>query len=138
MAHFAKIDENNIVRRVVVVNNDTADSEADGQAFLRTLYNEPDAIWKKTSYNTVGNEHSLGGTPYRKNFAAIGYTYDSDLDAFIVPKPNGNPSWVLNTETGCYEPPIAMPAQQENGDGWAWDEGTISWISVEKGSILPD
>ena len=90
MAHFAKIDENNIVRRVVVVNNETADNDADGQAFLRTLYNEPDAIWKKTSYNTVGNEHMLGGTHYRKNFADIGYTYDPDLDAFIVPKPYEN------------------------------------------------
>ena len=83
MAHFAKIDENNIVRRVVVVNNETADNDADGQAFLRTLYNEPDAIWKKTSYNTLENVHLLGGTPYRINFAAIGDTYDSSLDGFI-------------------------------------------------------
>ena len=132
MAHFAKIDENNIVRRVVVVNNETADNDADGQAFLRTLYNEPDAIWKKTSYNTLENVHLLGGTPYRINFAAIGDTYDSSLDGFIKSKPNDKPSWVLNTTTGTYEPPTPMPEQQENGDGWLWDESTISWVSDPK------
>lgn len=132
MAHFAKIDENNIVRRVVVVSNETADNDADGQAFLRTLFNEPDAVWKKTSYNTLANEHALGGTPYRKNFASIGYTYDPDLDAFISPRPHGNPSWVLDTERGEYVPPTPMPPQQENGDGWRWDEDTISWVSDPK------
>ena len=132
MAHFAKIDENNIVRRVVVVNNETADNDADGQAFLRTLYNEPDAIWKKTSYNTLENVHLLGGTPYRINFAAIGDTYDSSLDGFIKSKPNDKPSWVLNTTTGTYEPPTPMPEQQENGDGWVWDESTTSWVSNPK------
>lgn len=132
MAHFAKIDENNIVRRVVVVNNETADNDADGQTFLRTLYNEPDAIWKKTSYNTLENVHLLGGTPYRINFAAIGDTYDSSLDGFIKSKPNDKPSWVLNTTTGTYEPPTPMPEQQENGDGWLWDESTTSWVSNPK------
>jgi len=135
MAHFAKIDENNIVRRVVVVNNETADNDADGQAFLRTLYNEPDAIWKKTSYNTLENVHLLGGTPYRINFAAIGDTYDSSLDGFIKSKPNDKPSWVLNTTTGTYEPPTPMPEQQENGDGWLWDESTTSWVSNPKAII---
>ena len=132
MAHFAKIDENNIVRRVVVVNNETADNDADGQTFLRTLYNEPDAIWKKTSYNTLENVHLLGGTPYRINFAAIGDTYDSSLDGFIKSKPNDKPSWVLNTTTGTYDPPTPMPDQQENGDGWLWDESTTSWVSNPK------
>ena len=132
MAHFAKIDENNIVRRGGVVNNETADNDADGQAFLRTLYNEPDAIWKKTSYNTLENVHLLGGTPYRINFAAIGDTYDSSLDGFIKSKPNDKPSWVLNTTTGTYEPPTPMPEQQENGDGWLWDESTTSWVSTPK------
>ncbi len=132
MAHFAKIDENNIVRRVVVVNNETANNDADGQVFLRTLYNEPDAIWKKTSYNTLENVHRLGETPYRINFAAIGDTYDSSLDGFIKSKPNDKPSWVLNTTTGTYEPPTPMPEQQENGDGWLWDESTISWVSDPK------
>jgi len=135
MAHFAKIDENNIVRRVVVVNDETADNDADGQAFLRTLYNEPDAIWKKTSYNTLENVHLLGGTPYRINFAAIGDTYDSSLDGFIKSKPNDKPSWVLNTTTGTYEPPTPMPEQQENGDGWLWDESTTSWVSNSKAVI---
>ena len=132
MAHFAKIDENNIVRRVVVVNNETADNDADGQTFLRTLYNEPDAIWKKTSYNTLENVHLLGGTPYRINFAAIGDTYDSSLDGFIKSKPNDKPSWVLTTTTGSYEPPTPMPEHQENGDGWLWDESTTSWVSNPK------
>jgi|TARA_R100001463_G_scaffold103597_1_gene157983 hypothetical protein len=135
MAHFAKIDENNIVRRVVVVNDETADNDADGQAFLRTLYNEPDAIWKKTSYNTLENVHLLDGTPYRINFAAIGDTYDSNLDGFIKSKPNDKPSWILNTTTGTYEPPTPMPEQQENGDGWLWDESTTSWVSNSKAVI---
>ena len=136
MAHFVKLDENNVVRRGVVVNNETADTDEAGQAFLRNLYNEPDAIWKKTSYNTHQNMHKLGGTPFRKNYACIGYTYDPVLDAFIEPKSPTNPSYVLNTEKGIYEPPIPMPPQQENGDGWVWDEGTISWVSRAKEVLI--
>jgi len=136
MAHFAKLDENNIVRRVVVVNNEVADTDETGQTFLRNLYNEPDAIWKKTSYNTHQNIHNLGGIPFRKNYACIGYTYDPVLNAFIEPKNPTNPSYVLNTEKGIYEPPIPMPPQQENGDGWAWDEGTISWVSKAKEILI--
>ena len=132
MAHFAKLDENNIVRRVVVVNNEVADSDEAGQEFLRNLYNEPNAIWKKTSFNTRQNVHLLGETPFRKNYATIGYKYDPILDAFIEPKSPTNPSFVLNTEKGIYEPPFPIPPQQENGDGWVWDESSVSWVTCPK------
>jgi hypothetical protein len=90
MASFAKLDSNNIVERIESVVNEVlkdsngVEQEAIGVQFLRTLYNEPNANWKQTSYNTHGNVHQLGGTPFRKNFAGIGYTYDENRDAFIL------------------------------------------------------
>ena len=92
MASFAKLNSENIVITVLsVVNEVLKDSngieqESIGIDFLKTLYNEPNAIWKQTSYNTLEGVHSLGGTPFRKNHAAIGYIYDSNRDAFIPPK----------------------------------------------------
>jgi hypothetical protein len=128
MASFAKLDNNNIVTIVVSVVNDVLkdsngiEQESIGINFLRTLYNEPDAVWKQTSYNTLGNVHLLGGTPFRKNHAAIGYTYDFQKDAFISPKPFN--SWILN-ETSClWEAPVAYP-QDENR--YKWNEQTLSW-----------
>ena len=90
MAHFAEIDENNIVTRVLVVDDA---NENDGQTFLAETCNLG-GTWIKTSYNTQGGVHSNGGTPLRKNYAGIGYTYDSERDAFISPKPFA--SWVLD------------------------------------------
>ena len=127
MASFAKI-ENNIVTTVVsVVNEILKDSkgieqEQLGINFLKTLYNEPNAIWKQTSYNTNGGVHSLGGTPFRKNHAGIGYTYDSQRDAFI-PQKNYN-SWVLNETTCNWEAPVAYP---QDGNKYKWNEQTLSW-----------
>ena len=97
MAHFAKLDENNIVTQVIVVSNEIATSENAGVTFINNLYKTSDT-WKQTSYNTVKNTHSLGGTPFRKNYACVGYTYDASKDAFIPPKPFD--SWTLN-ETTC-------------------------------------
>ncbi len=127
MASFAKL-ENNIVTTVVsVVNEAIKDSngieqEQLGINFLRTLYNEPNAIWKQTSYNTHGNVHSLGGVPFRKNHAGIGYTYDSQRDAFYSQKPYD--SWILNEATCIWESPIPYP---NDGQRYIWNEETQSW-----------
>ena len=127
MASFAKI-ENNIVTTVVsVVNEVLKDSngieqEQLGINFLKTLYNQPNAIWKQTSYNTNGGIHSLGGTPFRKNHAGIGYTYDEVRDAFIPPKPYN--SWILNETTCNWDAPIPYPT---NGQEYDWNEETQNW-----------
>ena len=127
MASFAKIENNIVITVVSVVNEVLKDSngieqEAIGIQFLRTLYNEPNAIWKQTSYNTVGGIHSLGGTPFRKNHAGIGYTYDLNRDAFIPPKPFN--SWILNESTCNWDAPIPMPT---DGQRYSWNEENQSW-----------
>lgn len=93
MAHFARIDENNVVIQVVVVDNE---HEARGQEFLAVDLGLG-GTWIQTSYNTIGGVHLLGGTPLRKNYAGIGYTYDPELDAFIPVKPSADA--VLDEET---------------------------------------
>jgi len=118
MAHFAKINSDNIVETVVVVSNDVATTEQAGVDFLNTLYGTSD-VWKQTSYNTYGNEHKLGGTPFRKNFAGMGYTYDSSKDAFIEPQPY--PSWTMDETTCLWNAPIPYP---EDGKLYEWDEQT--------------
>ena len=124
MAHFAKI-KNNIVENVVVVSNDIATSEQAGIDFLNNLYN-PNDVWKQTSYNTVGGEHKLGGTHFRKNYAGIGYTYDDTRDAFIPPKPFK--SWTLNEETCFWEAPVCFPNDDKM---YKWNEETQTWIEIE-------
>jgi len=131
MASFAKI-ENNIVTTVVsVVNEVLKDSngieqEQLGINFLRTLYNEPNAIWKQTSYNTNGGVHKLGGTPFRKNHAGIGYTYDEQRNAFIPIKPYN--SWILNEEKCTWNAPVAKPTTElEDNQYYTWNEETQSW-----------
>lgn len=128
MAHFAELDNNNTVLRVIVINNQNAldengdPSETHGAMFCANLLG---GVWIQTSYNTYANAHSLGGTPFRKNYAGIGYTYDLGLDAFIAPKPFA--SWVLN-ETSCiWEAPVPMPTDDKQ---YRWDEATTSWIEV--------
>ena len=117
MAHFAKLDENNIVLEVNVVNNDvlTEDEETSGIAFL-TEWSGEYSNWKQTSYNAT----------FRKNYAGIGYTYDSSRDAFIPPKPYN--SWTLNEETCHWQAPVAYP----NDEGiYTWNESTLSWDTAE-------
>ena len=121
MAHFAEIDENGIVLRVLVVDNA---QESNGQDFLANTLGLG-GTWVKTSYNTLGGVHTNGGTPLRKNYAGVGYTYDSIRDAFIAPKPY--PSWILNEETCIWEAPIAMPTCDEM---YRWNEETTSWDLV--------
>jgi hypothetical protein len=120
MAHFAELGENNTVLRVIVVsNNDTMDSngnevEAIGAEFCRNLLG---GTWKQTSYN--GN--------FRRRYAGIGYTYNSDLDAFIAPQPY--PSWTLDNTTADWQPPTAMPT---DGKIYSWNENTLSWDEVQQ------
>ena len=117
MAHFCKLDENNIVTQVVVVDNkDTSDAsgvekEHIGAAHLEKILG---GTWKQTSYN--GN--------IRKNYAGIGYTYRADIDAFVPPKPFA--SWLLNANAQ-WEAPVAMPT---DGKMYSWDEETTSWVEV--------
>jgi hypothetical protein len=120
MAHFAEIDENNIVTRVLVVGDD---QEHRGQEFLADDL-DLGGTWLKTSYNTQGGVHTLGGTPFRKNYAGIGYSYDEELDAFIPPKPFA--SWLLNEDTCNWNAPVEMPV--EEGKFFVWDEDTTSWV----------
>jgi hypothetical protein len=122
MAHFAEIDENNIVTRVLVVGDDQEDR---GQEFLADDLGLG-GTWKKTSYNTQGGVHANGGTPFRKNYAGIGYSYDETLDAFIPPKPYA--SWLLNEETCNWNAPVEMPV--EEGKFFTWDEDTTSWVEL--------
>jgi len=84
------------------------------------------SIWKQTSYNTVGGVHKLGGTPFRKNHASIGYTYDEDRDAFIPPKPFQ--SWTLNETTCLWEAPVAYPT---DGQKYTWNETNQTWDLIE-------
>jgi hypothetical protein len=128
MASFAKLDNNNIVLRVESVVNEVLkdlngiEQENIGIEFLKTLYNEPNAIWKQTSYNTNAGIHSLGGTPFRKNHAGIGFAYDSARDAFIPPKPFN--SWILNETTCNWNAPVAYPT---DGQRYNWSEETLNW-----------
>ena len=118
MAHFAQVDENNIVTQVLVVSDQDA---GNGQHFLANTLGLG-GTWIQTSYNTAGGVHKNGGTPLRKNYAGIGYTYDSGRDAFIPPKPFN--SWLLDEETCLWNAPVARP----EGDGiYTWNEETLSW-----------
>ena len=120
MAHFAQLDENNIVTQVIVVhNNETHDengieSELKGVQFCQSLFGE-NTRWVQTSYNATK----------RKNYAGMGYEYDANRDAFIPPKPF--PSWVLNESNCLWEAPIPMPI---DSNLYTWDEPTQSWIEV--------
>ena len=133
MASFSKLNSQNIVLRVESVVNDVIqdsngiEQESIGIEFLKNLYNEPNSIWKQTSYNTRGGVHVLGGTPFRKNFAGIGYTYDEDKDAFIPPKPY--PSWILNETTCLWEAPVVKPEGEEM---YTWNETNQTWDLISE------
>jgi hypothetical protein len=137
MASFAKIGLNNKVIEVLSVNNEVLkdangiEQESIGIDFLTKLTGYP--VWKQTSYNTSGGVHKLGGTPFRKNHAGIGMTYDEDRDAFIPEKPYA--SWVLNEDTCLWEAPVAMPTltqeQIDNKNYYAWNEQIINWELIQ-------
>ena len=114
MAHYAFLDEDNIVTEVIVGIDETEFIEdLDPETWYGNFRGQ---VCKRTSYN--GN--------YRKNYAGIGYSYDTDLDAFIAPKPFA--SWVLNEETCLWEPPVAYP---EDGESYVWNEETVAWDLLE-------
>lgn len=114
MAHYAKVVDG-IVTKVIV-------AEAD---FFDTFIDDSAGAWIQTSYNTHGGEHRLGGTPLRKNFAGIGFTYDREKDAFIPPQPFA--SWTLNETTCLWEAPVAYP---NDGKRYIWNEDTTNWTEV--------
>lgn len=130
MAHFAKLDENNVVITVNVVNNDDIgnlpfpESEQAGIDFL-TAWSGGYSNWKQTSYNAN----------FRKNYAGIGFTYRQDIDAFVPPQPFA--SWTLNETIAQWEPPVVIPADAGTGDPpkqYIWNEETINWVEVTNGA----
>jgi hypothetical protein len=139
MAHFAKINENNIVQQVIRIdNNDLLDSnnnesETKGIEKCTQLFGDISPMyWKQTSYNTKGGVHLLGGTPLRKNYAGIGHSYDSVKDAFIPPKPYSN--WNLNETTCQWEAPSAKP---EDSDYYIeWSEANSRWEARKVSEII--
>ena len=138
MAHYAKLGANNKVISVHVVadkdcqNASGVEDEEVGRQFLERIHSWP--LWKKTSYNTVGGQHKLGGTPLRGNYAGIGYIYDEDNDLFLPKKPHA--SWVLNTAEARWQSPIGdAPELSEEEVGthkYEWNESTGAWDKVER------
>lgn len=120
MAHYAVLNENNIVTQVFV-GKDENELDNNGNAVDWEKYYGA----KRTSYNTLGNVHNNNGTPFRKNYAGIGYKYDEEWDAFIPPKPYS--TWKLNYETFLWEPPVPMP-ELISGFDWRWSEDNQQWI----------
>lgn len=120
MAHFAQLDQNNIVSQVIVVSNETLnnlefpDSEPVGVSFCQSLFGA-ETQWKQTSYNAN----------FRKNYAGEGYSYSVNYDAFIPPQPY--PSWILNTTSFQWDAPIPAP---NDGKPYFWDEATQSWVCL--------
>ena len=119
MAHFAKV-ENGVVTSVIVIEQDVLNLGHWGDP----------ASWVQTSYNTAGGVHTKGGTPLRKNYAGLGYSYDAQRDAFIPPKPFA--SWLLNEDTCQWGAPTPMPVVE--GKMYRWDEPTLSWVEVTQGA----
>jgi hypothetical protein len=124
MGHYAFLDENKIVTEVITGRdeNEVIDGITDWEAHYGAFRGQ---VCKRTSYNTLAGVHSNGGTPFRKNYAGIGYTYDEARDAFIAPKPFE--SWLLNEESCAWEAPTPMPT---DGKPHSWDEDTLSWIEM--------
>lgn len=118
MAHFAQLNENNIVTQVIVVHNNelldenNVEQESKGQQFCTNLLG---GNWVQTSYNAT----------FRKNYAGIGFTYDSVRNAFIPPKPY--PSWLLNEDTCQWNSPVAYPTDEKT---YYWNEDTVSWVEA--------
>lgn len=114
MAHFAKVVDG-LVTHVIVAEPE----------FFATFVDSSPGEWIQTSYNTRGGVHVNGGTPLRKNYAGIGYTYDRIKDAFIPPKPFSK--WVLNEQTCLWDAPIQMP---NDGQRYTWDDAAGNWVVV--------
>ena len=115
MAHFAKVVDS-IVTQVIVAEPE----------FFNSFVDTSPGQWIQTSYNTSGGQHKLGGTPLRKNYASIGFSYDSQRDAFIPPKPYN--SWTLNEETCLWEPPVEKP----EAGSYEWNEQQQNWVPLSE------
>ena len=130
MAHFARLNGDNevteihVVVNVVLLNESGQESEQKGIDFLQDFCKTSDTF-VQTSYNTHGGVHKLGGTPFRKNYASPGMTYDSSKDAFIAPK--NYASWVFDEDSCRWVPPVARPDEENN---YRWNEDTTSWVQV--------
>jgi len=116
MSHFAKVVDG-IVTQVIVAEPE----------FFQTFVDSSPGEWIQTSYNTHGGQHRNGGTPLRKNYAGIGYSYNRTKDAFIPPKPFA--SWVLNDDTCLWDAPTPMPTDDKF---YEWDEATTSWKEITR------
>ena len=114
MGHFAKVTDGKVTQVIVAEHE-----------FFETFVDSSAGEWIQTSYNTKGGVHLLGGTPLRKNYAGIGYTYDRTRDAFIPPQPFA--SWTLNEETCLWDAPTPYPT---DGKVYRWDEPTTSWVEI--------
>ena len=121
MAHYAFLNSNNIVTEVIVGKNEGEDG-IDWEQHYSECRSQ---TCKRTSYNTMGGVHLNGGTPYRKNYAGIGYTYDATRNAFIAPKPYD--SWLLDEQTCGWNSSTPMPT---DGKIYSWNEATISWVET--------
>lgn len=119
MSHWAEIDENNIVLRVLVGNNEEPDEG------YQWLIDNLGGRWIKTSFNTICGVHKLGGIPLRKNYAGIGFTYDETRDAFIPP--NTYRGWILDEDTCIWRSPIEYP---NDGNHYLWNNETMNWDLV--------
>jgi hypothetical protein len=115
MGHFAKVVDGKVTQVIVAE-----------QEFFDTFVDTSPGTWLRTSYNTIGGVHTQGGTPLRKNYAGIGYSYDATRDAFIPPQPYA--SWLLNEDTCQWSAPIPMPT---DGKFYKWDEPTTAWVEIE-------
>ena len=125
MAHYAFLDSNNIVTEVIV-GKDESNTQHDWEIYYGNIKKQP---CKRTSYNTSSGVHVSGGTPFRKNYAGIGYTYDSVRDAFITEQPYA--SWILNEDTCLWEFPVDYPTETEDAEGnlifYRWNEEDQQW-----------
>jgi len=119
MAHYAFLDNSNIITEVIVGKNEGEE----GIDWEVNYGNFRGQVCKRTSYNTSGGQHNNGGIPYRKNYAGIGYFYDEERDAFISPKPYS--SFILNEDTCLWEVPVPYPT---DGERYLWNEEELEWV----------
>ena len=124
MAHYAFINDNNTVTQVIVGRDE--DDLPEGITDWEDYYGERmGQTCLRTSYNTVANQHTAGGTPFRGNYAGIGFSYNEEEDVFVPPQPY--PSWILSPETVSWEAPVAYP---EDGEDYVWNENKKEWELV--------
>jgi hypothetical protein len=126
MAHYAFLDENNVVTNVIVGKDE---GTFDWEIYYSMKVGQ---VCKRTSYNTHGGVHVASSVPFRKNFAGIGYKYDTQRDAFIPPKPFA--SWMLNEDTCLWDAPVTIPSDVGTGEPpkrYQWNEATVSWVEVK-------